>query len=67
MQERTLKGDKMNKTRTIHRLKLPERDADRRNVLGLMLHLDKKARDRLTIQEMEQICIKRGLLKEVEE
>jgi hypothetical protein len=45
------------------RVQLPERDADKRELLCTMLALPKKARGRLSVEELESICIKRGYLK----
>lgn len=44
---------------------LPTRDVQRRELFGLMLGLDKRSRNKLTVEEMEDLCIKRGFLKVV--
>lgn len=48
-------------------IKLPERDVERRAVLGMMLHLSKKETNKFTVQEIEEICLRRGLLEVVVE
>ena len=41
----------------------PTRDVDRRRVLGLILNLSKSAVRRFSCEELEEIALKRGLLK----
>jgi hypothetical protein len=47
--------------------KIPERDVERRKFFGVMLNLPKRAWNRLTTEEMEDIALKRGLIKFEEE
>jgi hypothetical protein len=48
-------------------VKLPERDVDRRKVFCSMLHISCRAGNKFTMEELEDICIKRGYLTVVEE
>ncbi|MDD5068822.1 MAG: hypothetical protein PHN89_04470 [Candidatus Pacebacteria bacterium] len=54
--------EKETKWETRH-IRLPERDAPRRKLLGMLLNLPKGAENRMTCGEMEKIGIERGLLE----
>jgi len=52
----------------IHRVTLPTRDANRRVLFGTMLGLPKKVYNhRMTVEELEELCVMRGYLTRVEE
>ena len=44
-------------------IRYPERDADKRRVLSLMLGLSQSASNKLTVEELEGIAVKRGYIK----
>lgn len=49
--------------KNIQHVSYPTRDEDRRRICRFMLGLSKTAERKFTIQELEEICIKRGYLK----
>lgn len=52
----------------IRTVRLPYRDVERRKVLGLMLGLPRSIYwSKFTCEEMQEIALKRGLLKEVKD
>jgi len=52
---------------TIHHVSYPTRDEDRRRICRLMLGISKKAENSFTVEELEEVCIKRGYLHRVKE
>lgn len=49
-----------------HHVTISQRDEDKRRIYGLMLGFDKRHVNRLTIEELEDLCITRGYIKRVE-